>query len=87
MKIDVTPELIEPCLLLQQYFHDIIPAVQRFLIARFDSVYQDLAEANTKAMLDDAKFYQVINTLMPTVPKKGHWQTCRPSSDAAGCSL
>ena len=59
VRIEVIPELIEPCLLLQQYFHDIIEAVQRFLMVHFPGVYQDLAEINTKAMLTDAKFYQV----------------------------
>ena len=59
MKTDVIPELIEPCLQLQLYFHNIIPAIQRFLIVRFSDIYEDLVEANTRAMLADAKFYQV----------------------------
>ena len=59
MKTDVVPELIEPCLQLQLYFYNIIPAIQRFLIVRFRDIYEDLVEANTRAMLADAKFYQV----------------------------
>ena len=59
VKTEVAPEMIQPCLQLQLYFHNIIPAVQRFMIVRFREIYEDLAEANTKAMLADAKFYQV----------------------------
>ena len=64
VKIDVTPELVEPCLVLQQYFHVIVPAIQKFLIVRFYDVYMDLIEAYTKAMLTDAKFYQVLSTFV-----------------------
>ena len=59
IKTDVTPELIEPCLQLQLYFYNIIPAIQRFLMVRFNDIYEDLVEANTRAMLADAKFFQV----------------------------
>ena len=55
-----TPELIEPCPKLQQYIHDIIQVVQKFLVVEYNEVYQKLVTTNVKTALADAKFYQVL---------------------------
>lgn len=54
-----TPEMIEPCVKLQAYFSQIVSVVQQYLAAKYEDVYQQLEQMNTKQMLADAKFYQV----------------------------
>jgi len=52
--------MLMPCPTIQEYFHNVVPHIQKFLLARFDDVHQELQQMNTKEMLRDATFYQVL---------------------------
>ena len=54
------PNMLMPCPTIQEYFHNVVPHIQKFLLARFDDVHQELQQMNTREMLRDATFYQVL---------------------------
>lgn len=67
-----TPDMVSPCLQLQDYFSQITPALQQYLVAKFEEVYQSLEQMNMRDILANARFYQVRHLYLCTSISLNH---------------